>query len=327
MPVVVEASGLSFVVSPSFVPRTLTSGLCSIIPAQQEDGRAVSSDALTGSTRAPSSVFLLQCARSVSMTPNLFASSRSIAFCVSVPVTSSTSYLYDATHIQNVIRLKPKTPLFSNAHGVHGPFSRARPANTRQRCTAQLEHFSVSQVTSIPKALRSYDKLEGMAHLTGGNELSESLRTNDSLFPAADIGGHKPWPATDYRHSFAEMLPYDSDDDVLDLLSKDMKTRLCFGVGTGEHRQKSRRELISRMLFAAAALVGPITITAEYAVAGTRAHGAIDWGLFYKELGIIVCEVIAALCSCQMSCLPTMLLQRHQHLLQQLYIVTESMPY
>ena len=88
-------------------------------------------------------------------------------------------------------------------------------------------------------------------------------------------------------------LFYNSNGAVMDLLYSDMAARIRFGANIGEQQELSRRELISPVLFAVAALAraSDLRIAAEYAVKGERAHGSIDWVYLYQRLAIVLCEV------------------------------------
>eukprot|EP00611_Tribonema_gayanum_P019521 TRINITY_DN3397_c0_g1_i1.p1 TRINITY_DN3397_c0_g1~~TRINITY_DN3397_c0_g1_i1.p1 ORF type:complete len:241 (+),score=39.88 TRINITY_DN3397_c0_g1_i1:1157-1879(+) len=99
-----------------------------------------------------------------------------------------------------------------------------------------------------------------------------------------------PWPSANDRRTGSMPLPYTSNNDMLDALLKDMTARVCCGVDLGEPQQRSRRELILPVLFAAAAMVGAFRIAAGYDVAGQRAHGTIDWVFLYRRLAVVVCE-------------------------------------
>eukprot|EP00953_Heterococcus_sp_UTEX-ZZ885_P000887 997-Heterococcus_DN1.PRE.3 len=70
-------------------------------------------------------------------------------------------------------------------------------------------------------------------------------------------------------------------------MGRDLALR-CLEGHPGEHG--TMRELISPIIFAAAALTEDIRVLAEYGVHGTRASGSIDWVLLFKRFSIVIVE-------------------------------------
>ncbi|KAJ9531914.1 hypothetical protein QJQ45_003627 [Haematococcus lacustris] len=56
------------------------------------------------------------------------------------------------------------------------------------------------------------------------------------------------------------------------------------------NKEASKKEIISPVIFAAAALAGDVRVEAEYSVCGTLGRGMIDYVILYKHFSIIVLE-------------------------------------
>jgi hypothetical protein len=126
-----------------------------------------------------------------------------------------------------------------------------------------------------------------VSYLTGDERVRPE--EDDSQFPAAKILHEAACPGSVKGQHL--QLPFKSNQDILDLLYKDLAMRVCIGSAFQMQRETSRRELISPVLFAAAALAGQLNVAAELRVHGQRAAGFIDWVYLYKRLAIVVCEV------------------------------------
>jgi hypothetical protein len=149
------------------------------------------------------------------------------------------------------------------------------------------------QAISKSIALIAYKVEPGVLYLTGGRAC-HLLTKNSHCVAAADIDSSESWQTVPEQNDAALVpLPYNNNKAVMDMLYSDMTTRIRLSVDSGELQQLSRRELISPVLFAAAALARTpeLRIAAAYAVNGERAHGSIDWIYLYKRLAIVVCEV------------------------------------
>jgi hypothetical protein len=148
------------------------------------------------------------------------------------------------------------------------------------------------QVISKSVSLSAYKVEPGVLYLTGGKVCNLMLQDSQFL-AAADIDSEHAWQPLSKQTDASMPLPYNNNGAVMDLLYSDMAARIRFGANIGEQQELSRRELISPVLFAVAALAraSDLRIAAEYAVKGERAHGSIDWVYLYQRLAIVVCEV------------------------------------
>jgi hypothetical protein len=119
------------------------------------------------------------------------------------------------------------------------------------------------------------------------------LFDNSQFVAAADLNNEEPWQTLSEDAEAPMPLPYNSNRTVMELLYSDMAARIRCSVDIAELQQRSLRELISPVLFAAAALARTpgLRIAAEYAVTGERAHGSIDWVYLYQRLAVVACEV------------------------------------
>ena len=149
-------------------------------------------------------------------------------------------------------------------------------------------------MTSKSVELSAYEVKQGVTYLTGGKVCVVS-HVEDQFPAAKDLESIKPWPSVAGRVGASMSLPYNSNADVMELLYSNMAARIRLSADLAVFEQRSRRELISPVLFAAAALARThnLRIAAEYAVQGERAHGSIDWVYLYKHLAVVVCEASA----------------------------------
>jgi hypothetical protein len=159
-------------------------------------------------------------------------------------------------------------------------------------CDRQTVLCSPLQVISKSVSLSAYKVEPGVLYLTGGKVCNLMLQDSQFL-AAADIDSEEAWQPLSEQTDASMPLPYNNNGAVMDLLYSDMAARIRFGANIGEQQERSRRELISPVLFAVAALARApdLRIAAEYAVKGERAHGSIDWVYLYQRLAIVVCEV------------------------------------
>jgi hypothetical protein len=79
--------------------------------------------------------------------------------------------------------------------------------------------------------------------------------------------------------------------DIMLHMGRDLALRCLEGHPGEDGKEATMRELISPIIFTAAALTEDIRVLAEYSVQGTRASGSIDWVLLFKHFSIVIVEV------------------------------------
>ncbi|KAL6751198.1 hypothetical protein V8C86DRAFT_2783257 [Haematococcus lacustris] len=78
--------------------------------------------------------------------------------------------------------------------------------------------------------------------------------------------------------------------DIVAHVGKELALRCCKTDPDRYNKEASKKEIISPVIFAAAALAGDVRVEAEYSVCGTLGRGMIDYVILYKHFSIIVLE-------------------------------------
>jgi hypothetical protein len=110
---------------------------------------------------------------------------------------------------------------------------------------------------------------------------------NDELFPCDPLDSKAA-----LSEALKSCMSCDTVGELMLHMGRDLALR-CLEGRPGEHgKEATMRELISPIIFAAAALTEDIRVLAEYGVHGTRASGSIDWVLLFKRFSIVIVEVV-----------------------------------
>jgi hypothetical protein len=147
----------------------------------------------------------------------------------------------------------------------------------QMRCLASL------QVISCVQPFSSYKNDQGLQLL---GVLDSQMVENNEAFPCDALD-----PYAALSEALKSCMSCDTVGELMLHMGRDLALR-CLEGHPGEHgKEATMRELISPIIFAAAALTEDIRVLAEYGVHGTRASGSIDWVLLFKRFSIVIVEV------------------------------------
>ena len=140
------------------------------------------------------------------------------------------------------------------------------------------------QVTSCVQPFSSYNREQGMK-LLGIHEYD--MDEDDDMFICDE------WKSQAVlSEALKACTSCDTVEELMAHLGRDLALRCLEGHYSGLFgKEASKRELISPILFTAAALTEDMRVLANYRVQGTRASGSIDWVLLFRRFSIVVVEV------------------------------------
>jgi hypothetical protein len=148
----------------------------------------------------------------------------------------------------------------------------------QMRCLASL------QVISCVQPFSSYKNDQGLQLL---GVLDSQMIENNEAFPCDPLD-----PKAALSEALKSCMSCDTVGELMLHMGRDLALR-CLEGHPGEHgKEATMRELISPIIFAAAALTEDVRVLAEYGVHGTRASGSIDWVLLFKRFSIVIVEVV-----------------------------------
>jgi hypothetical protein len=140
------------------------------------------------------------------------------------------------------------------------------------------------QVISCVQPFSSYKNDQGLQLL---GVLDSQMFENDEVFPCEPLDSKAA-----LSEALKSCMSCDTVGELMLHMGRDLALR-CLEGHPGEHgKEATMRELISPIIFAAAALTEDIRVLAEYGVHGTRASGSIDWVLLFKRFSIVIVEVV-----------------------------------
>uniref|UniRef100_A0A6T5TRE9 Uncharacterized protein n=1 Tax=Chlamydomonas chlamydogama TaxID=225041 RepID=A0A6T5TRE9_9CHLO len=150
---------------------------------------------------------------------------------------------------------------------------------------AKAKPFMTLGVISECKPFSAFKADEAFDVLGTAHQYADEPEDPDVVFPLAPYN-----PSAEAKKVLQESLNLHTHADIVAHAGKEVALRCCMTNPEKYTKEASKREVISPVIFAAAAMAGDVRVEAEYDVNGTLGRGAVDYVIVYRNFSIVVVE-------------------------------------